>query len=169
MHALGLCGKHYQQVRLIRGTPRRPINAVLFWTKVDVYFNGDGCWRWEGRLSHNGYGRYYQDGRSFAAHRIAYELLVGPIPEGLVLDHLCRVPACVRPDHLEPVTQRENVLRGDTFQARNAAKTHCPKGHPYDEANTKVDKRGRRSCKECHRERNRSRKRRARKHLHAVA
>lgn len=89
------------------------------------------------------------DGRTVPAHRFAYELLVRPIPPGLVLDHECRVRHCVRPDHLTPVTNRENILRGVGASARCAAQTHCPAGHPYDEANTYVRPNGHRDCREC--------------------
>jgi hypothetical protein len=87
------------------------------------------------------------------AYRITYETLVGPVPNGLELDHLCRVRACVNPGHLEPVTHRVNTLRGETVAARNARATHCPAGHPYDEVNTYADRLGRRSCRECCRRR----------------
>lgn len=86
------------------------------------------------------------------AHRWSYEHFVGPIPDGYVIDHLCKVTLCVNPAHLEPVTQRTNLHRSDTFQARNTAKTHCPAGHLYDEANTRIKRarRGnRRVCKKC--------------------
>ena len=86
-------------------------------------------------------------------HRVAYEAAVGPIPEGLQLDHLCRNTLCTNPAHLEPVTCRENLLRGNTLQAANAAKTHCPYGHPYAGENLRVRrlKSGGlgRSCREC--------------------
>src|SRR5688500_4996363 len=83
--------------------------AVLFWAKVD---KTSTCWLWTGARHPLGYGHVRYGNRTSAAHRVAWELINGPIPEGLTLDHLCRVPACVRPDHLEPVTHRENVRRG---------------------------------------------------------
>mgnify|MGYP003501961059 CR=1 FL=1 len=95
-----------------------------------------GCWVWSGlRASGNwNYGRVTGlDGRQTAAHRLAYELLVGPIPDGLVIDHLCRNPACVNPIHLEPVTTEENVRRGAS--CRHSADT-CTKGHPFSDENT---------------------------------
>lgn len=99
------------------------------------------------------------------AHRWAYELVVGPIPVGLTIDHLCRNPACVRPSHLEVVTMLENNLRAPTsVTAINSAKTHCPKGHPYDESNTYLMPSGGRDCRTCINERSaryRARQRRA--------
>lgn len=92
-----------------------------FWAKVDR--TGEH-WLWTGCVVR----RYGQFGRT-RAHRYAYELLVGPIPPGYQLDHLCRTPLCVRPDHLEPVTPRENTLRGNGPTARHARKTHCIRGH----------------------------------------
>lgn len=98
-----------------------------------------GCLVWTGTLNNEGYGHISVDGRVRLAHRIAYELAVGPIPEGLVLDHLCRTRACVEPTHLEAVTSRENVMRSRiTLASINSAKTHCPQGHAYDEANTYI-------------------------------
>src|SRR5690554_6462185 len=99
-----------------------------FWPKID---RTDDCWLWIGKINNRGYGLFYLDRRMQAAHRAAYQLLVGPIPDGLDLDHTCRVRRCVNPDHLEPVTHRENLLRGASFAAVNAAKTHCPHGHEY--------------------------------------
>ncbi|MBO0885095.1 MAG: HNH endonuclease [Mycobacterium sp.] len=90
------------------------------------------------------------------AHRIAYTWLVGPIPEGFDLDHLCRVRSCVNPAHLEPVPRRTNLLRGRTIPAANAAKTHCPHGHPYDDTNTVRNKTGR-LCLACRRARDKAR------------
>jgi len=114
-----------------------------------------GCWLWIGATA-RGYGQIWVDGRTQPAHRIAYELLVGPIPEGLQLDHLCRVRHCVNPEHLEPVTNRENILRGVSIVPQNAAKTHCPQNHPYDDANTYYEGPARwRRCLTCKRERQR--------------
>ncbi len=101
------------------------------------------------------YGQLGVDGTKVQAHRFAYELLVGPIPDGLEIDHLCRVTACVNPAHLEPVTGQVNTLRGDTPAAKNAAKTHCPQGHVYSVKNTGVGN-GRRRCRTCGRERTRA-------------
>ena len=127
-----------------------PMSIEQFLTRVDR--RDDGCWIWTGALTRGGYGKTKVLGRTTVAHRYCYEQLVGPIPEGLQLDHLCRVRACVNPDHLEPVTCQENLLRGETFQAANAAKTHCPSGHEYTPANTLSDSGGR-GCRTCKRAR----------------
>lgn len=121
-----------------------------FWAKVDRR-RSDGCWLWTGSKNRGGYGTITVNGHTRAVHRVAYELLVGPIPDGLQLDHLCRVRHCVNPAHLEPVTQRENILRGQGLAAANAAKTHCLRGHPFDGSNTYVW-RGKRFCRACNRE-----------------
>lgn len=113
---------------------------------------------WTGTLHHSGYGQFKIHGRIVAAHRMSYELRVGPIPPELVLDHLCRVRHCVAPLHLEAVTNAENIRRGDTGLAAGAqmrAKTHCPQGHPYDEANAYVRSDGSRICRACKRLRDR--------------
>lgn len=105
------------------------------------------CWIWTSNRTAGGYGQFHFQGRPQAAHRLAYEWMVGPIPEGLHLDHLCRVRFCVNPAHLEPVTPAVNTQRGG-----NAIKTHCPKGHAYDERNTiwTTSKKGRdRHCRTC--------------------
>lgn len=94
-----------------------------FWEKVDTSAGPLGCWPWTASGSRDGYGQFSADGRGVRAHRFAYELLVGPIPEGLQLDHLCRNPGCVNPAHLEPVTGWENTMRGNTPAAINAATT----------------------------------------------
>lgn len=95
-----------------------------------------GCWIWHGAIQSNGYGRTWINPKRPFVHRAVYELVRGPIPEGLILDHLCRVRCCVNPDHLQPVTDRVNILRGTGFSARNAIKTHCPQGHEYTTNNT---------------------------------
>lgn len=114
-----------------------------------VHFKS-GCWPWLSDVTRAGYGRITIDYKRYMAHRVAYELWVGPIPEGLQLDHLCRNPSCVNPLHLEPVTPRENLMRGETLASANAVKTHCPQGHSYDEMNTEL-RAGRRFCRECRR------------------
>ena len=116
-----------------------------FWENVDKTAE---CWFWTAALDQDGYGKCRRDGVK-RAHRVAYEELVGPIPNGLSLDHLCRNRACVRPDHLEPVTNRENLMRGATFAALNAAKTHCPQGHEYTDENTCRKSNGSRICRTC--------------------
>ena len=93
------------------------------------------CWTWAGATFGNGYGHRQWDGKVRAVHRIAYMLAVGPIPAGLQIDHLCRTLLCFNPNHLEAVTQRENILRGYAPTAINARKTHCKRGHELTEEN----------------------------------
>lgn len=114
------------------------------------------CWLWTAGKTGQGYGAFRAGLALARAHRFVYELLVGPIPDGLELDHLCRVHSCVNPDHLELVTHRVNTLRGLAPTALNAKKTHCPQGHPYGEENTRWW-RGHRICRACHRARQRVR------------
>jgi hypothetical protein len=123
-----------------------------FLTRID---RTESCWLWTGTKGSAGYGQMNVPwARSpVSAHRLAYFVFVGPVAEGIQLDHLCRVRHCVNPDHLEPVTQQENIRRGEGG-IHNRTKTHCPKGHPYDEANTRWCRRGNgktfRMCKACH-------------------
>ena len=105
------------------------------------------CWLWTGYRNRMGYGQF---GRNEPAHRVAYELLVGPIPDGLVLDHLCRNPPCVNPDHLEPVTNVENLQRGVGPSAQNARKARCKNGHEFTSENTYIrPDGGGRQCRRC--------------------
>ena len=119
-----------------------------FLAKVDIP-DGDGCWLWEGGQDRKGYGRFWLDGETRGAHRAGYILLVGPIPDGLQLDHLCREPSCVNPSHLEPVSPAENLRRApDQISTVNAAKTHCKMGHEFTAENI-YSARGRRECRSC--------------------
>lgn len=117
-----------------------PLELLL--AKVDITV--DGCWLWLGATTTAGYGVT----NAGLAHRLTYEYFIGPIPEDRLLDHVCRNPSCVRPDHLDVVTHRENVLRGVGVTAVNALKTECDRGHAFTEANTRIW-RGRRVCRAC--------------------
>jgi hypothetical protein len=121
-----------------------------FWLKVDRR-GPDECWPWLAGLDGAGYGQFYYDGKGRRAHRVAWELAHGQIPPGLLIDHVkargCTRRDCCNEAHLEPVTNRENTLRGDAAPAQNVLKTHCPAGHAYDTSNTY----GRRGCRACFR------------------
>jgi hypothetical protein len=144
----GMCNTHYEALRRTgRITVRRPQTPEeRYWSKVS---RGDGCWLWIAATSTGGYGRIQWGGRVLQAHRVSYELLVGPIPEGLELDHLCRNRACVNPTHLEPVTTRVNLLRGEGMSARHARATACPKGHDLSGDNVRIRPTGGRQCVAC--------------------
>jgi hypothetical protein len=103
------------------------------------------CWRWKGSKCRDGYGKFHDGARHMKAQNYAYREMIGPIPEGLQLDHLCRVRDCVNPYHLEPVTILENVRRGENAE-RN--RTACPSGHPYDKI---IKTNGKRRCRTCDR------------------
>lgn len=128
-----------------------------FWSKVQIG-GPDECWLWKASLQSQDYGAFNLNGRSVSAHRLAYELVVGPIPDGLTIDHVkargCRHRHCVNPAHLEPVTQAENNRRKDEQEpltaTRKRAQTHCHRGHPFDAANTIVRENGTRHCRACH-------------------
>jgi len=116
----------------------------------------DGCWVWRGVPNKAGYGTLKVNGKSVCAHRFGYELLVGLIPADKQLDHLCRNRRCVNPAHLEPVTCRENVLRGETLAARESRQTMCIYGHPLEGDNLGWRADGKRVCRACNRERARA-------------
>ena len=112
------------------------------------------CWLWAGYKNEHGYGvHYYTEGKKtkkVLAHRMSYEHFKEKIPEGLVIDHLCRITSCINPSHLEAVTNIENILRGVGFAGLNNRKTHCPKGHEYTPENTNANN-GWRRCRVCDR------------------
>lgn len=121
-----------------------------FWAKVEQPNPPLGCWEWRAYRNADGYGTFNRDrSKPERAHRVAYELVVGPIPEGLTLDHLCRNRGCVNPTHLEPVPNRVNLLRGENSAAKRARQTVCKRGHPLAGPNLHVDPRGYRRCKAC--------------------
>lgn len=118
-----------------------------FWAKVN---KTETCWLWTGSRKPEGYGEFGIGGRrKTLAHRYSYELAKGPIPAGLVIDHLCRVRACVNPAHLEAVTQQTNILRGVGPPAQHAKLTHCLRGHPLEGENLRISKDGSRRCRTC--------------------
>lgn len=109
-----------------------------------------GCWLWMGGLT-RGYGMAYLNGKKIKAHRAVWQMHRGPIPAGMTLDHLCRVTSCVNPNHLEPVTANENLMRGFGWGAVNRRKTACIRGHEFSGRNLHVDANGKRKCRACHR------------------
>jgi hypothetical protein len=139
----------YRDLGFAVGDPRLPED---FWARVQVHPTS-ACWEWQSSMA-DGYARYTHEGRQHQAHRLLYTLLVGPIQAGLVVDHLCRTRHCVNPDHLDPVTNRENIRRG-ILGLDKLSRTHCPKGHEYSPSNTIRSTTGGRHCRSCHNELNR--------------
>ena len=141
-----------------------PAIVDRFWAKVDRPSMW-ACWNWTAScFKSSGYGQFSTREnvrRSRVAHRIAYELVLGDVPDGLVLDHLCRNRRCCNPAHLEPVTTRTNLLRGFGASGVNARKTHCKWGHEFTPENTYIDKKnGARQCRACFKRRDRERAKR---------
>jgi hypothetical protein len=147
----------------------KPTRRERFWSKVVIPADKADCWIWTGARHLANYGQFKLEGKNTRAHRYAYEDLVGPIPEGLEIDHTCHtvecevVPCphrgCQNPAHLEPVTHTENVRRGRAEgRNHNAAKTHCKRGHEFDEGNTMVQTNGSRKCRTCSTAQQRKRK-----------
>lgn len=137
------------------GDPRLP---QRFWSKVAVAETG--CWEWIASRHGNGYGHFKVGRVGTLTHRLAYTSLIGPIPDDLELDHLCRNRACCNPEHLEPVTHAENMRRGigpEASRERQRAKTRCPQGHPYSGQNLYTFPDGRRGCRTCGRAARRTR------------
>ena len=147
-----ICATIAQKARRHRVSPPRTALQRFF---EKVVFSSGGCWLWTGAKNKpleqidQAYGSFRVDGKTVLPHRWLYETCVGPIPDGLQLDHLCRTRLCTNFDHVEPVTHRENCLRGFGASGINARKTHCPQGHPYDATNT-IRYKTRRICRTCY-------------------
>lgn len=161
-HARGLCRKHYRS-QAPAPVQRRPVTPLRERFMAHVNVDEAGCWRWQGRLGTGGYGYLglQVDGvwKQRRAHRVAYELFVGLIPEGMALDHVCEVRDCVNPEHLRPSTWRANTLRNTSPAAENARREECLRGHPLSGDNLQLvrTKEGvKRRCKACARARRRA-------------
>lgn len=155
--ARGFCHTHYCRwrkhsdpmiVKKSKGKAKPLIDRFL--EKVELTAT---CWLWKASTKARGYGRLLFDGKGLPAHRAAYLLFVGPPPDDLVADHLCRNRACVNPWHIEFVSPRTNCIRGISSPAMNARKTHCKNGHPFDENNTNARSPNVRRCRACNRDR----------------
>ena len=120
-----------------------------------------GCWIFDGCLDNKGYGQIGIGGRTWRAHRLSYSVFIGPIEDELEIDHVCRVRSCINPTHLEAVTPQTNCLRGVSSAAGYAARTHCTKGHPFDDENTyrRTDSPNARKCRMCEKQRSVARNR----------
>lgn len=148
--ARGLCNKHYIRLRKhgdpLAGIDRLPWPENLL-SRLAV--TPSGCVEFTGCRDREGYGKLWHPDGHGLAHRAMYVLMVGPIPDGLTLDHLCRNPPCVNPGHLEPVTLAVNILRSEARGAFNSRKTHCVHGHEFTEENTLKRAKGSRGCRTC--------------------
>lgn len=153
----GLCYVHYNAARKRDEIPLLTPEDRL-WAKVEVT---GFCWNWTGARKKYGHGHLKWQGRYQQAHRVIYELLVGPIPAAHHVDHLCRNPPCVNPDHLEPVPPRTNYNRGYSPPGINSRKTHCYQGHEFTPGNTRTSKDNERTCRTCDAARARERRRTA--------
>jgi hypothetical protein len=142
--ARGWCSMHYRRWRIDGGPGEAEPRKLPFWEQVDVGHPAGG-WEWTGYSGPRGYGHTGQGD----AHRQAYEGLVGPVPAGLQLDHLCQNTLCVNPDHLQPVTAQENQHRSHSVSGRNRRKRECPNGHAYTSENTYTPPTGGRACRAC--------------------
>lgn len=155
--ATGLCLAHYKRKAKYgspTGRPHKPTAAESFAAKITP---GDGgCWQWIGTMHAAGYGVFRHDGQQWLAHRWSFEHHIAPVPDELVIDHLCRNRACVNPWHMEPVTNEENLRRGLGYSLQNGMRSCCVNGHEYTPENTYTDPtKGTVRCRTCARDRQR--------------
>jgi hypothetical protein len=160
-YANGYCGRHYRLLRKY-GKPYGPTEEDRFWPKVDTSAGPDECWPWAATRRPDGYGLFRFDGRMGRAHRFSHLRFIGPIPDGYEVDHLCKNPPCVNPAHLEAVPPIVNNYRSDSWAGRHQRATHCPQGHPFDDANTYRPPSGGRQCRTCRRHHRRAAEARSR-------
>jgi hypothetical protein len=152
-YARTFCHKHYARWNrhgdplVLR--PNLEFSRAVWWRISEEPISG--CWLWTGAMNSTGYGVASVNGKRTGAHRAVYTLLRGEIGAGLTIDHLCRVPSCVNPWHMEAVPQGVNTLRGNACSGVNSRKTHCKRGHPFDSENTYRTRSGGRCCRRCHR------------------
>ncbi len=125
-----------------KGRPTKPPEELIIKRE-------NGCWIWIGLTDKLGYGSFNKNKKRYSSHRYFYELKKGTIPKGLVIDHLCRNASCCNPEHLEAVTNKENILRGVGITAKEAKQTHCKNGHPLSGENLRLHIRGYRRCLTC--------------------
>lgn len=159
-YARGWCANHYRRWARYGTTDlSTPSAEVRFFSRVEGSPDYDDCWIWVGRIQPNGYGQFSVKHKHVYAHRWAYTHLIGEIPDGLELDHLCRVRACCNPWHLDPVTRQVNTLRGlagDVAREAAKAKVACPNGHPYEGDSFYINAQNIRVCRVCRRAKERS-------------
>ena len=129
--------------------PSKKLSKTLFNLMRKVTLESNGCWLFTGYLKKDGYGSFYFRGKLHQAHRASYILFIGEIPIGLTVHHICNTRNCVNPDHLTPMSLRDNMLLGNTITARNVSRKHCPKGHEYSVPNTFIRKTPYGKAREC--------------------
>jgi len=149
------CDMHYMQLMRAGVITNLPVQTVAERLAAGLVRMPNGCLEWTGVTNRGGYGRIWFNGKIVMAHRLAWELVNGPIPEGMLIRHLvCDNPPCCNVDHLRPGTQVENLadmVAKDRHGRYNSVKTHCPQHHEYTEANTYLSPQGRRTCRTCKR------------------